>query len=122
MYYNSEKKPFDKYDLKQILSDIDALEKLGVPCERIDTAKMTEDEVTSAYFEATFPSVYKKYRIRQIFGSRRSSGWLFGKQVPALLVFGDGDKYPTDVYPHEEMGKEVTIEEYMRVARQEALK
>lgn len=122
LYYNSEKRPYDKYDLPGIFSQIGELEKLGLPCERIDTTKMPNDDIIDAYGQAILPSVYRKYRIRQVFGSRRNSGWLFGKQVPALLVFEKDGKYPTDVYPHEEHGTEVTISKCVGVTKQQVLR
>jgi hypothetical protein len=122
LYYNSQKKPFDKYDLHQIFSDLNVLEKLWLPCERTDTAGMTKGDIITAYGQAILPSVYKKYRVRRVFGSRKSSGWLFGKQVPALLVFGGDERLPTDVYPHEQEGREVTISDYIRTTKGEALK
>ena len=113
LYYSTTTQPFDKYDLTKILSSINKLGKTNVSCVKADVSKMTDEEIGHIYIEATIPSVYKKYRIRQIFGSRRSSGWLFGKRVPALLVYEDGAKYPSDVYPHDDHGKEVTIEEFL---------
>lgn len=113
LYYSTITQPFDKYDLTKMLSSLDRLEKTNVHCLKVDVSKMTDEEIGRIYIEATIPSVYKKYRIRQVFGSRRSSGWLFGKHVPALLVYEDGAKYPSDIYPHDDHGKEDTIEEFL---------
>jgi len=66
------------------------------------------------YFDAVGPSVLKKYRIRQVFGSRRNSGWLFGKGVPALIVVDPGKQYPEDVYPRKEGGQIVTINDFLK--------
>jgi len=96
-----------------MLSLLDKLQAAGFSCERIDTSNMTDEEIQHIYIEAIQPSVYNKYRIRQIFGSRRHSGWLFGKHVPALLVYDEGGRYPTDVYPHEKDSEEVTIEGFL---------
>ncbi len=41
---------------------------------------------SATYIEAIAPSVLKKYRVRQVFGSR--AGWPFGREVPALVVVG----------------------------------
>lgn len=113
LYYSTMTRPFDKYDLTKMLSSLDTLEKRNVTCMKVDVSKMTDDEIGHLYIEATIPSVYKKYKIRQVFGSRRSSGWLFAKHVPALLVYDDAAKYPSDVYPHDNHGREVTIEEFL---------
>jgi len=54
---------------------------------------------------------YKAYRIRKVFGSARDSGKYFGREVPALLVYENDELI--DVYPHEERGKLITIEEFL---------
>ena len=43
---------------------------------------------SATYIEAIAPSVLKKYRVRQVFGSRQRAGWPFGREVPALVVVG----------------------------------
>ena len=63
------------------------------------------------------PSVLKKYRVRQVFGSRRHSGWLFGRQVPALVAYDEKTGYPTDVYPHEQGLTSVEIETFLESLR-----
>src|SRR5712692_8538352 len=73
--------------------------------ELIETSKMPEEELRNEYGRAIIPSVWKKYRIRQIFGSRRHSGFMFGRNVPALLIENDPRGIgPEDVYPHEKDG------------------
>lgn len=113
LHYSSKTRPFDKYDLSKMLSLLDKLQAAGFSCEKIDTSNMTDEEIQHLYIEAIQPSVYNKYRIRQVFGSRRHSGWLFGKHVPALLVYDEEGRYPIDVYPHVKGGEEVTIEEFL---------
>jgi hypothetical protein len=113
LYYSTTTRPFDKYDITKILAALDRLEKRSILCTKVDVSKMSDEQIGHTYVEATIPSVYKKYKIRQVFGSRKNSGWLFGKQVPALLVYDDGAKYPSDVYPHDNRGREVTIEEFL---------
>jgi hypothetical protein len=112
-YFNSTVKPFDDLDVQGILSLLDQLQDKGVASERIDTSKMSEGEVQEAYVRAILPSVYRKYRVRQIFGSRRHSGWLFGKHVPALLVYDGEGGSPSDVYPHEEENSKITIHDFL---------
>lgn len=112
-YYSTTTRPFDKYDIPKILSALDRLQKKDIPSTKIDVSKMSEEQIGHTYIEATIPSVYRKYKIRQVFGSRKNSGWLFGKQVPALLVYDDESKYPSDVYPHDMHDREVTIEEFL---------
>ena len=80
----------------------------------IETSKMPEEELRAEYTRAIIPSVWKKYRIRQIFGSRRHSGFMFGRNVPALLIENDPRGIsPEDVYPHEKDGRIITIYEYL---------
>jgi hypothetical protein len=75
----------------------------------VDTAKMTETELTHAYCEAILPSVFNKYQIRKVFGTNRKSGIFFGREQPALLVEGTS----RDIYPHMINGKTVTIESFL---------
>ena len=111
LFYSSKIKPY-KCDLSKTISLLDSLQEMGVSCEKNDTSMMSDQSIGDVYIEAILPSVYKKYRVRQIFGSRRHSGWLFGKQVPALLVCEKDSRIPSDVYPHEN-DREVTIEEFL---------
>jgi len=50
--------------------------------------------------------------VRQVFGSRRHSGWLFGRGVPALVVVG-ASGFAEDVYPHDSAGRYVMIAEFL---------
>ena len=81
--------------------------------EALNTATMTEEERSKAYIQAVVPSVLKKYRIRKVFGSQRHSASAFGRGVPALLVYEDNGDVPIDVYPHENLGRIVTIYEFL---------
>jgi hypothetical protein len=51
--------------------------------------------------------------VRQVFGSKRHPGFLFGRGVPALLVYDDGKPYPADVYPHRGRTRTVTIRAFL---------
>ncbi len=91
------------------------LQKRGVKCDVIDTSQLTAEQVGEAYIHSVVgPTQLKKYRVRQIFGSARHSGWLFGKQVPALVAYPSESQIPEDVYPHDELGRAVTIKEYLQ--------
>jgi len=98
------------------LSLSQALLRKRAPVQLVNTSKLGEEELRKAYFDAVAASVQKKYRIRQIFGSRRRSGWLFGRGVPALLVYGQSRVLPDDVYPHENLGRIMTIKEFLNKA------
>lgn len=95
------------------------LNKRGIDSEIVDTVTLLEKEIEIAYNEAVIPSVKKKHKIREIFGSKRRSRFRFGKDVPALLVYENVCKPPIDVYPHKVKqgdSKErfnVTIREYL---------
>ena len=111
-------------------------------CVLVDTSTLSPEELHLAYAKAVGTSVYKKYRIRQVFGSRRRSGWLFGRHVPALFVYERnfptvvakkpgievlfkqaqtrvdlGQKIPDEVYPRDEDGMIVTIGDFLEQFR-----
>jgi len=117
LYYSTVVQPFDDprnegYDNVPAL--LEHIENKGVKCHRIDTSQLTEEQVTEAYIHSVVgPTQLKKYRVRQVFGSARHSGWLFGKQVPALVVYRSGSQVPEDVFPHAVGGHIVTIREYL---------
>ena len=119
LYYDSNQQPWPTDPVNQGFDQVKKLLTLlqakGIRCEIIDTAKMTDEEVQSIYIEVSTLASYKKFRVRRVFGSRKLSGYGFGKTVPALLVYGDEGGRPLDVYPHEELtGKTVTIEDFLR--------
>ncbi len=110
--YSKDTKTFG-CDLQNVMKLLDHLKAKGVACDLRDTDKMSEQEISEKYIESIIPSVLKKYRIRQVFGSRRHSGWLFGRQVPALVVYDEKTGYPIDVYPHEQGTSRVQIETFL---------
>ena len=79
----------------------------GIIVEWINVDELSEDEVEKYYLDAIKAAVYRKYRIRRIFGTKRHSGVFFGRGVPALLVY-EGDEV-VDVYPHENIFRIKTI-------------
>jgi len=93
---------------------LEELGMLGVPVEMVDVAELTEKERTDAYLDAVGVSVIKKYRIRQVFGSRRISGTSFGKNVPALIIRNLENGKPEEVYPKQETGRIVPIAAFLR--------
>lgn len=86
----------------------------GQPLHIEDTGQMSEPERMEKYFQAIAPSVLKKYRVRKVFGTQRNAGISFGRGVPALLVWPDEGDFPIDVYPHEMVGRTVTIYEFLK--------
>ena len=98
-------------DVTRLLEELDMP---GVPVEMVDVAELTEKERTDAYLDAVGVSVIKKYRIRQVFGSRRISGTSFGKNVPALIIRNLEAGKPEEVYPRQEPGRIVPIAAFLR--------
>lgn len=121
LYYSAVVKPFDSpvnEGFDEVPQLLEKVERKGITCERIDTSQLTDEEVFNAYMRSVIgPTQLKKYRVRQIFGSARHSGWLFGKQVPALVVYGSsGSQVPEDIFPHATGGHTVTIRDYLEKA------
>ncbi|MFQ5898371.1 MAG: hypothetical protein ACE5JN_09005 [Candidatus Methylomirabilia bacterium] len=97
------------FDLSEIKAILQRLEDLGLSWEIIDTTTRSEEELSNLYAHATLPTANKKYHVRQVFGSKRHSAYLFGKGVPALMVYEQGKQYPSDLYPHRAGSRIVTI-------------
>jgi hypothetical protein len=117
LYHSSEEQPLSGHPPNEGYDKVEQLLELvaekGILYETMDTNRLSEEEIQAAYIDACMPSVYKKFKLRQVFGSRRRSGWLFGKGVPALVVYSPESQFAEDVYPHEERGRIVTIKEYL---------
>ncbi len=111
LYYDKLKSNMEEVSrLRKKLQDISR--KRNVKLKIIDISNMPKDEVFKIYESAWGPSIYKKYKIRRVFGSHRQSGIFFGEK-PALLVYESDGKHPTDVYPHDIHGKVITIENFL---------
>lgn len=118
LIYHSRTQPLalpenEGFDLREIQGILRRLEPLGVPWEIVDTLTISDDELTNLYLEATLPTAHRKYRVRQVFGSKRHAGSMFGRGVPALLVYEPGKPYPVDVYPHRRGAHTVTIRAFL---------
>lgn len=116
------------FDLELIRNLLGQLEINGVRVEFVETTALNDEQLMSDYLSAIVsPATSRKHRFRQIFGSKRYPGRLFGKGVPALVVYEDGADLPSDVYPHEESGRLVTIRDFLekeagtKTTRNEAL-
>ena len=102
--------------LEEALEFLPRLEAKGISVEIVDSSKLSREELREAYFEASQPAVVKHFGVRLVFGSRRRGGGpFFGKEIPALLVYEEGAKYPSDVYPHQKPGggPVVTIKDFL---------
>lgn len=101
------------FDLREVKAMFQQLEALGVSCVLIDAKTKPADELANLYLEATLPTARKKYQVRQVFGSKRHAGYLFGREVPALLVYEPGKPHPVDVYPHRSRGRTMTLRTFL---------
>lgn len=104
--------------IDEVLQGVEDFRRQGVPLRIVDTAKMTDQEIQAAYIRAIVPSVWKKYRIRGVFGTHRYAGCKFGRSVPALLVCDPLADRVDDVFPHQEAGRIVTVREALLQAIQ----
>ena len=96
----------------EALERAEDLRKQGWKIRAADTAQMTADERYAAYLRAMTPAVKNKNPIRQVFGSRKQSGFMFGLGVPALIVQAPSGAV-VDVFPHKESDRIVTINEFL---------
>jgi len=100
--YDSTIEPWS-VDFQAIQRYLTELQAKGVKSELLDTKDMPEEALERWREEATAAAVWRHQRIRQVFGSRQQGGLpYFGKQVPALLVYEEGESVPVAVYPHSE--------------------
>jgi hypothetical protein len=112
--YNSKISPWDD-SIEEILKLLVKVKErhAGVyDYEIIDTSTLSDQNLEDLYTEAMVPSIMKKYQIRQLFGSKKYSASVFGKQQPALLVY-DKSKYPMDTFPHINKAQKITIREHL---------
>jgi hypothetical protein len=116
LYYGGEHVPDDpanaglsEHGLEPLMRRI---REAGVAYRLVDVSGRSADELRDEYMRvAVVPSVRKRYRVAQVFGTHKYPGVYFGRRVPALVVLEDGR--PVDVYPHEEEGRVVTIADYI---------
>jgi hypothetical protein len=96
--YDSTIQPWHA-NLQVIQKRLNELQTEGVKSELLDTKDMPEEELEHWREEATITAMWRHQRIRQVFGSQQQ---YLGKQVPALLVYQEGERVPVAVYPHSE--------------------
>ncbi len=102
--------------IDEVLERLEEFRSRGIDVKVVDTRLMGEQEIQDDYIRAIQPSAPKKYAVRQIFGSRRHSGCLFGRGVPALVIQDPSNKAVADVFPHKESGGIVTIHDALNRA------
>jgi len=93
-------------NIQNIKRYLTALRDTGLRCESINTKDMPEKKLEYWRKEALAASVRWHQQIRQYFGASQLH---LGKRDPALLVYEEGGKLPTAVYPHsEKRGQKLT--------------
>jgi hypothetical protein len=96
------------------LARLDELRAGGHDCELIDGEALSDEQRSDLYAQAltAVARAGNRYRIRQVFGSRRDGGGChLGMGVPALLVFEDSG--PADIYPRQVGDGYETIRAYL---------
>lgn len=109
-YYDKNKS--DQKKINDILSSLNRAKKLGYKVVINEISGIADDKRFELYQKAWTPSIFKKYKIRKVFGTHRNPGCQFG-EVPALLVYENDNNYSSDVFPHDKHGKLETIEEFL---------
>ena len=100
--YDSTIEPWS-VDFQAIQRYLTELQAKGVKSELLDTKDMPAEELDHWREEATAAAVWRHQRIRQVFGSQKRGRLPYlGKQVPALLVYEEGESVPVAIYPHSE--------------------
>ena len=92
----------DGFERETIIRRLEELHANGHDYELIDGDALSGQERSELYGQAfqALAHAGNRYRIRQVFGSRRHGGGdHLGSGVPALIVFED--EQPVDVYPHQ---------------------
>lgn len=97
-------------DVQRILEHLARVRTKGFTCKLIDTKDMPEEELKHWREKAQNVAVRYKLQMSQHFGSRRMGGFPYlGKLIPALMVYEEGERMPTAVYPHtKKRGQEKT--------------
>src|SRR2546426_3803940 len=72
------------FDLQETKAFLQRLEERGVPWEVVDAMTIADDELMNLYLEGTLATARRKYRVRQVFGSKRHAGFLFGRGVRSM--------------------------------------
>jgi hypothetical protein len=109
-YYDSSLKNSETTEIINLLKELKRKKRINL--ELIDTKDFNQNTLFSIYNnEAIFTAVKNKYKVKEIF----SSGLLFGKKVPALLVYKNKSRrYPENTYPHKKKDKIVSIKDFLK--------
>jgi len=120
-YYSSKDRPSEQF-FSDVEATLDLLEKLaenGIEVNSVDLSTFRGDLFPVYNAAVTGPEAAK----RAVFGAKGALQEEFGRAVPALLVFGRGGNYPTEVFPRMDRQKnrlvpcEEAAEELLKVPR-----
>ena len=109
--------PALRCNVDKALEYLKRLQELGIVVEIIDTKELSDSDRWKLYSDAIVGSMVQKAAIRRVFGSNRDPGFMFGKQVPALLV--KDDHICMDIYPQIRSivdGEYHSIESYLQAS------
>jgi hypothetical protein len=101
--YDSSVVPWST-DIEAIRAQLIELKSRGIEFHPHDLNRVAHVEVEHWKNEAYATSMYHHQKIRGHFGTASEGELLpeFGREVPALLVYDEGERVPTAVYPHSE--------------------
>jgi hypothetical protein len=102
-YYSSKDRPSEQF-FSDVETTLDLLEKLaesGVEVKTVDLTTFRGDLFPIYNAAVTGPEAAR----RAVFGAKGALQEEFGRAVPALLVFGRGGNYPTQVFPRMDRQK-----------------
>ncbi len=120
LFYTSTPEKNWEEELEDIKVLLREFKKLNVIVEERDLTGQDQGKKKDLYLELAIPpSVFRKYGVRRIFGSRRYPGILFG-DIPALVVYYASPRFPAEIYPHETgIGSVVFLpSDFLRIALQ----
>jgi hypothetical protein len=68
------------FQIEEIRAMLKQLATRGVQFEIVETSTLPDEALMEVYLEAVKSAVLRKYRVRQVFGSQRHPGRLFGRK------------------------------------------
>ncbi len=102
-FYGSKDRPSEQFfsDVETTLDLLENLAKSGVEVKTVDLSTFQGDLFPIYNAAVTGPEAAR----RAVFGAKGALQEEFGRAVPALLVFGRGGNYPTEVFPRMDRQK-----------------
>ncbi len=102
-FYSSKDRPSEQFfsDAETTLDLLEKLAESGIAVKTVDLSTFRGDLFPIYNAAVTGPEAAK----RSVFGAKGALQEEFGRAVPALLVFGRGGNYPTEVFPRMDRQK-----------------